>query len=93
MQLIFNKKELKKADDVINKSENPDPSDSLISKTHVKADFRRNNALKEIEAVFGINPNSIKNSTPTIGQKTEETEQMMIKLAQFWLDCKEAGKG
>lgn len=93
MQLIFNKKELKKADDVINKSENPDPSDSLISKTHVKADFRRNNALKEIEAVFGIKPNSIKNSTPTIGQKTEETEQMMKKLAQFWLDCKEAGKG
>ena len=93
MQLIFNKKELKKADDVINKSENPDPSDSLISKTHVKADFRRNNALKEIEAVFGIKPNSIKNSTPTISQKNEETEQMMIKLAQFWLDCKEAGKG
>ena len=91
MQLIFNKEELKKADDVINKS--IDPSKSLISKTHVKANFRGKNAWKEIEAVFGIKPNSIKNSTPTIGQKNEETEQMMIKLAQFWLDCKEAGKG
>ena len=32
-----------------------------------------------------------KNTNPN--EKNEETEQMMIKLAQFWLDCKEAGKG
>ena len=91
MQFIFNKKEFKNADEVINKS--TDPSESLISETYVKANLRGKNAWKEIEAVFGIKPNSIKNSTPTIGQKNEETEQMMKKLAQFWLDCKNSGKG
>jgi len=91
MQFIFNKKGFKNADEVINQS--TDPSKSLISETHVKADFRGKNTWKEVEAVFGIKPNSIKNSTPTIGQKNEETEQMMKKLAQFWLDCKNSGKG
>jgi len=91
MQFIFNKKGFKNADEVINES--TDPSESLISETYVKADFRGKNTWKEVEAVFGIKPNSIKNSTPTIGQKNEETEQMMKKLAQFWLDCKNSGKG
>ena len=90
MQLIFNKKELLKADKIIKESN--DPKDDLISKEHVKADFRGKNLWKEIEAVFGINPNSIKNSEPTIGKALEDTKLMVIKIAQFWLDCKKAGK-
>lgn len=90
MQLIFNKKELLEADKIIKKSD--DPKDDLISKEHVKADFRGKNLWKEIEAVFGINPNSIKNSEPTIGKALEDTKLMVIKIAQFWLDCKKAGK-
>lgn len=90
MQLIFNEKEFKEASEVINNAE--DTSKKLISDAHVKADFRGKNIWKEVEAVFGIKPNSIKNSTPTIGQANEETKQMMKKLAQFWLDCKKTGK-
>ena len=90
MQLSFNKKELLEADKIIKKSD--DPKDDLISKEHVKADFRGKNLWKEIEAVFGINPNSIKNSEPTIGKALEDTKLMVIKIAQFWLDCKKAGK-
>lgn len=90
MQLIFNEKEFKEASEVINKEE--DTSKSLISDAHVKADFRGKNIWKEVEAVFGIKPNTIKNSTPTIGQANEDTKHMMEKLAQFWLDCKKTGK-
>ncbi len=90
MQLIFNEKEFKEASEVINTEE--DTSKSLISDAHVKADFRGKNIWKEIEVVFGIKPNTIKNSTPTIGQANEDTKHMMEKLAQFWLDCKKTGK-
>ena len=90
MQLIFNEKEFKEASEVINNAE--DTSKKLISDAHVKADFRGKYIWKEIEAVFGINPDSIKNSEPTIGKAREETKLMVIKIAQFWLDCKKAGK-
>ena len=64
----------------------------MISKKYVKADVRGKNLWKEIEAVFGINPNTIKNSEPTIGKALEETKLMVKRIAQFWLDCKKAGK-